>query len=108
ARSVVGRGRLAGRVPLPVHDVREWAAARHHVVDDAPYGGGAGMVLKPEPVTRAIRATKGAHAHVVLMSAQGALFDQATARRLAQLPHLVIVWGHYEGIDERVIEGDVD
>jgi tRNA (guanine37-N1)-methyltransferase len=108
AESIVARARAAGQVDLAVHDIREWATDRHHVVDDAPYGGGAGMVLKPEPVTRAIRATKREQGHVVLMSAQGALFDQAAARRLAQLPHLVILCGHYEGIDERVIEGDVD
>jgi tRNA (guanine37-N1)-methyltransferase len=108
AESIVARARAAGQLELAVHDIREWATDRHHVVDDAPYGGGAGMVLKPEPVTRAIRATKGEQGHVVLMSAQGALFDQAAARRLAELPHLVFVCGHYEGIDERVIEGDVD
>jgi tRNA (guanine37-N1)-methyltransferase len=108
AESIVARARAAGQIELAVHDIREWATDRHHVVDDAPYGGGAGMVLKPEPVTRAIRATKGERGHVVLMSAQGPLFDQAAARRLAELPHLVIVCGHYEGIDERVIEGDVD
>ena len=108
AESIVARARAAGQIELAVHDIREWATDRHHVVDDAPYGGGAGMVLKPEPLTRAIRATKGDSGHVVLMSAQGPLFDQAVARRLAQLSHLVIVCGHYEGIDERVIEGDVD
>jgi tRNA (guanine37-N1)-methyltransferase len=108
AESIVARARVAGQIDLAVHDIREWATDRHHVVDDAPYGGGAGMVLKPEPLTRAIRATKGENGHVVLMSAQGPLFDQAAARRLAALPHLVIVCGHYEGIDERVIEGDVD
>jgi tRNA (guanine37-N1)-methyltransferase len=108
AESIVARARAAGQIDLAVHDIREWATDRHHVVDDAPYGGGAGMVLKPEPLTRAIRATKGENGHVALMSAQGPLFDQAAARRLAALPHLVIVCGHYEGIDERVIEGDVD
>jgi tRNA (guanine37-N1)-methyltransferase len=108
AESIVARARAAGQIELAVHDIRQWATDRHRVVDDAPYGGGAGMVLKPEPLTRAIRATKGERAHVVLMSAQGSLFDQAAARRLAALPHVVIVCGHYEGIDERVIEGDVD
>jgi tRNA (guanine37-N1)-methyltransferase len=108
AESIVGRARAAGQIELAVHDIRQWATDRHHVVDDAPYGGGAGMVLKPEPLTRAIRATKGESGHVVLMSAQGPLFDQAAARRLAELPHLVIVCGHYEGVDERVIEADVD
>jgi tRNA (guanine37-N1)-methyltransferase len=108
AESIVARARAAGQIDLAVHDIRQWATDRHHVVDDAPYGGGAGMVMKPEPLSRAIRATKGEKGHVVLMSAQGALFDHAAARRLAQLPHLVIVCGHYEGVDERVIEGDVD
>jgi tRNA (guanine37-N1)-methyltransferase len=108
AESIVARAQAAGQIELAVHDIREWATDRHHVVDDTPYGGGAGMVLKPEPLTRAIRATKGDRGHVVLMSAQGPLFDQAAARRLAELPHLVIVCGHYEGIDERVIEEDVD
>src|SRR2546426_2494496 len=108
AESIVARARVAGQIELAVHDIRQWATDRHHVVDDAPYGGGAGMVLKPEPLTRAIRATKGERGHVVLMSAQGSLFDQAAAHRLAQLAHLVIVCGHYEGVDERVIEGDID
>lgn len=108
AESIVARARAAGQIELAVHDIRQWATDRHHVVDDAPYGGGAGMVMKPEPLSRAIRATKGEKGHVVLMSAQGSLFDHAAARRFAQLPHLVIVCGHYEGVDERVIEGDVD
>jgi tRNA (guanine37-N1)-methyltransferase len=108
AESIVARAKTAGRIQLGVHDIRTWTSDRHHVVDDAPYGGGAGMVLKPEPLTRAIRATKGERGHVVLMSAQGALFDQAVAHRLAKLPHLVIVCGHYEGVDERVIEHEID
>jgi len=108
AESIVARARAAGQLDLAVHDIREWTTDRHHVVDDAPYGGGAGMVLKPEPLTRAIRATRGEKSHVVLMSAQGALFDQAAARRLSRLRHLVIVCGHYEGIDERVVEKEVD
>lgn len=108
AESIVARARAAGQVELAIHDIREWTTDRHRVVDDAPYGGGAGMILKPEPLTRAIRATKGDHAHVVLMSAQGALFDQAAARRLAKQRQLVIVCGHYEGVDERVVEKDVD
>src|SRR2546425_11240053 len=108
AEGIVARARAAGQLDLAVHDIREWTTDRHHVVDDAPYGGGAGMVLKPEPLTRAIRATRGDKSHVVLMSAQGALFDQAAARRLSRLRHLVIVCGHYEGVDERVVEKEVD
>jgi tRNA (guanine37-N1)-methyltransferase len=108
AESIVGRARQAGRLELAVHDIRSWTTDRHHVVDDAPYGGGAGMVLKPEPLSRAIRAVRGSDGHVALLSAQGRPFDQATARRLAALPHLVLVCGHYEGVDERVIEADVN
>ena len=108
AESIVARARQAGRLDLQLHDIRSWTTDRHHVVDDAPYGGGAGMVLKPEPLSRAIRAVRGNDAHVVLLSAQGKRFDQAVAHRLASLPHLVLVCGHYEGVDERVIETDVD
>jgi tRNA (guanine37-N1)-methyltransferase len=108
AESIVARARGAGKLTLQVHDIRAQATDKHHVVDDTPYGGGAGMVLKPEPLSRAIRAVRGEHGHVVLLSAQGRIFDQATARRLAALPHLVLVCGHYEGVDERVIESDID
>ncbi len=108
AESIVARAREAGIVELAIHDIRAWTTDRHRVVDDAPYGGGAGMVLKPEPLSRAIRAVKGADGRVALLSAQGRLFDQETARRLSALPHLVLVCGHYEGIDERLIESDVD
>ncbi len=108
AESIVARARQAGKIELRVHDIRSWTSDRHHVVDDAPYGGGAGMVMKPEPLARAIRAVHGTDGHVVLLSAQGRRFDQATAHRLAAMPHLVLVCGHYEGIDERVIETDAD
>ncbi len=107
AESIVKRAQDAGLVEVRVRDIRDWASDRHRTVDDAPYGGGAGMVLKPEPLARAIRETRGADGHVVLLSAQGRLFDQAVARRLASVPHLVLVAGHYEGVDERVVEMDV-
>jgi tRNA (guanine37-N1)-methyltransferase len=108
AESIVARARQAGRLELEVHDIRSHTSDKHHVADDTPYGGGAGMVLKPEPLTRAIRSARGADGHVVLLSAQGRLFDQAAARRLASARHLVLVCGHYEGVDERVVESDVD
>jgi tRNA (guanine37-N1)-methyltransferase len=107
AESIVARAREAGRLVLEVHDIRSHTTDKHHVADDTPYGGGAGMVLKPEPLTRAIRAARGADGHVVLLSAQGRLFDQAAARRLATAGHLVLVCGHYEGVDERVVESDI-
>jgi tRNA (guanine37-N1)-methyltransferase len=108
AESIVARARQAGHLELAVHDIRAHATDKHRVVDDAPYGGGAGMVLKPEPLARAIRAARGTAGHVVLLSAQGRLFDQAAARRLASAHHLVLVCGHYEGVDERLVESDVD
>ena len=108
AESIVARARQAGRLELEVHDIRTHTSDKHHVADDTPYGGGAGMVLKPEPLTRAIRSARGADGHVVLLSAQGRLFDQAAARRLSSARHLVLVCGHYEGVDERVVEADVD
>ncbi|MBU6422671.1 MAG: tRNA (guanosine(37)-N1)-methyltransferase TrmD [Chloroflexota bacterium] len=108
AESIVKRAQDAGLVAVHVHDVRDWAADRHRTVDDTPYGGGPGMVMRPEPLTRAIRAVRAGDGHVVLLSAQGRPFDEPTARRLADLAHLVLVAGHYEGVDERVIEGDVD
>jgi len=108
AESIVARARQAGRLELEVHDIRSHTSDKHHVADDTPYGGGAGMVLKPEPLTRAIRSARGVDGHVVLLSAQGRLFDQAAARRLASARHLVLVCGHYEGVDERVVEADVD
>ena len=108
AESIVARARSAGRLDLVVRDIRGWATDRHRVVDDAPYGGGAGMVLKPEPLGSAIREVRGSTGYVVLLSAQGRLFDQATAAELAARPHLVLVAGHYEGVDERVVEAHVD
>ena len=108
AESIVKRAQGAGLVEIRVHDIRQWATDRHRTVDDAPYGGGAGMVLKPEPLGEAIRAVRGGDGHVVLLSAQGRPFDQVAARRLAMVPHLVLVAGHYEGVDERVIESQVD
>ncbi len=108
AESIVARAREGGKLTLVLHDIRSWTTDKHHVVDDAPYGGGAGMLLKPEPLARAIRAVRGDDGHVVLLSAQGRVFDEAAARRLTGRPHLVLVCGHYEGVDERVVESDVD
>ena len=108
AESIVARARAAGRLDLGIHDLRGWTKDRHRTVDDVPYGGGAGMVFTPEPLAPAIREVKGRNGHVVLLSAQGRLFDEDAASRLAKLDHVVLVAGHYEGVDERVIESDVD
>lgn len=105
---VLGRAQARGLLDLVVWDLRTFTENRHRTVDDTPYGGGAGMVMKPEPFVRAVDAIRTARPDaagpVLLTSPQGALFSQARARVLAELPHLVILCGRYEGVDERVVE----
>ncbi len=107
AEGIVGRAIERGLIDLRVHDLRDHTTDRHRVVDDVPFGGGPGMVLKPEPLFRAvehIRAARGAPAAVVLTSPDGRRFSHAEAERLSRLPHMVILCGRYEGVDERVRE----
>jgi tRNA (guanine37-N1)-methyltransferase len=111
AESILGRARARGLVDIRVHDLREHAAGRHRVTDEPPFGGGGGMILKPEPLAAAIdtlRAASGAAAHVILLGPAGRPFSQAVAREMARRPHLVLVCGRYEGVDERVSEQLVD
>jgi len=105
AESILGKARESGLLEARVTDVREYAEGRHRVTDDAPYGGGAGMVMKPEPLVAAIEAARGRipGATVVLTSPRGARLDQALARRLAEHGKLILVCGRYEGVDERVM-----
>jgi tRNA (guanine37-N1)-methyltransferase len=100
--SILGRARDRGLLELALHDLRDYATDRHRVVDDAPYGGGAGMVLKPEPIVSAIHDLRGDDGHVILLTPQGQLFDQTIAADLSRLPHLLLICGRYEGVDERV------
>jgi tRNA (guanine37-N1)-methyltransferase len=105
AEGVVGRGAQAGILDIVVHDLRSFTSDRHRTVDDVPYGGGPGMVMKPEPIVRAvehIRATRGVPDAVLLMSPQGRPFVQGEAERLSGLTHVVLLCGRYEGIDDRV------
>ena len=105
AAGIVGRAIARGTLQVHVHDLRAHTDDRHRVVDDVPYGGGPGMVLKPEPIFRAlaaIAAPGGAGPLVVLMSPQGTRFTQSLARRLSGTPHVVLLCGRYEGVDERV------
>lgn len=107
APGVIGRARQAGVLDIAVLDLRSFTADRHRVVDDMPFGGGPGMVLKPEPMFAAVEtlaAERGAADAVLLMSPAGRVLTQADARRLAGLRHLVVLCGRYEGIDERVRE----
>ncbi|MBX5491659.1 MAG: tRNA (guanosine(37)-N1)-methyltransferase TrmD [Chloroflexi bacterium] len=102
--SILRRARDEGRLDLRVHQLRQWARGRHQVVDDYPYGGGPGMVLMAEPICRAVEAVRGPTAVVVVLAASAPLFRQEHARAWAQASQLVLVCGHYEGIDERAIE----
>lgn len=110
--SIVRRARDAGLLEVAIHDFREWATDRHRMVDDTPYGGGAGMVLKPEPLFACVEALfpggRPADSRVILLTPQGARLDQAGVRRLAGYGRLVLLCGHYEGFDERVRIGLAD
>jgi tRNA (guanine37-N1)-methyltransferase len=130
SESIMKRAQEKGVVDLRIHNLRDWTTDKHHIVDDAPFGGGQGMVMKPEPIFAAVEDLGGADeraAHtqrstsnvqqsrianrqskVILMSPAGRRFDQKMARQLSQEPHLVIICGHYEGVDHRVIEHLVD
>ena len=100
--SIIGRAADAGLVDFAVHDLREQGIGRHRSVDDYPYGGGAGMVMRPEPLFAAVEPLRAAGAHVVLMDPAGERLSDPLARELASLPYLALVCGRYEGIDERV------
>ena len=110
---VLGGGIERGLIELVAHDLRDWTSDRHRTVDDTPYGGGPGMVMKPEPLVEAIEAVAGPkrperEARVVLLSPSGAPFRQAVAEQWARDTHLVLVCGRYEGIDQRAIELAID
>ena len=100
--SIIGRAAEAGVVEFGVHDLRDHGLGRHRSVDDYPYGGGAGMVMRPEPLFAAIEPLRDAGAHVVLLDPAGERLTDALARQLSTEPHLALVCGRYEGIDERV------
>ena len=104
AESIVGKGIESGLLSVRVVDVRGYAAGKHRVTDDAPYGGGAGMVMKPEPLTEAIEAARGRlpGARVVLTSPRGAQLDHLLAKDLADHGKVIVACGRYEGVDERV------
>jgi tRNA (guanine37-N1)-methyltransferase len=110
---ILRRARNAGLVEITAHDLRQWTTDKHHVVDDRPFGGGDGMVLKPEPIFAGVEALTGASrredmpakTRVVLLSAQGQVFSQTLAQEIAEnSAHVVLICGRYEGVDERVTE----
>jgi tRNA (guanine37-N1)-methyltransferase len=125
SESIMKRAQKKGIIELLIHNLRHWTTDKHHVVDDAPFGGGQGMVMKPEPIFAAVeelrdRESKTLNAQhstpnaqspatkVILMSPAGRRFDQPIAKELSRESHLIIICGHYEGVDHRVIEHLVD
>ena len=111
SESMIKRARENGIVDLRIHNLRDWTKDKHHIVDDAPFGGGQGMVMKPEPVFAAVeelRQASGDKSKIILMSPTGRRFNQQVAGELSRESHLIIICGHYEGVDHRVIEHLVD
>lgn len=107
--SIIRRAREDGRVTLTLHNIRDYATDRHHMTDDTPYGGGGGMVMKPEPIWNAVEAVLGFDPTgqprvppIILLTPQGRLFNQGVARELAAHERLLLICGRYEGVDERV------
>lgn len=106
--SMLARAQKLGIVALRCVQVRDFAEGKHRRVDDRPFGGGPGMVMKPEPLVSAIRSCKREGSHVIYLSPQGSPLTAQRASELALLPHLILVCGHYEGIDERVVDVAID
>lgn len=118
SESMMKRARENGIVDLRIHNLRDWTTGKHHVVDDAPFGGGQGMIMKPEPIFAAVEELRGASgdkstidnqkSKIILMSPAGRRFNQQVAGELSRESHLIIICGHYEGVDHRVIEHLID
>lgn len=111
SESMMKRARENGIVDFRIHNLRDWTTDKHHIVDDAPFGGGQGMVMKPEPIFAAVeelRRASGDKSKIILMSPAGRRFNQEIAGELSRELHLIIICGHYEGVDHRVIEHVVD
>ncbi len=104
--SLIKKAREKGLIEVGLHDIRDWARDKHNMTDDDPYGGGCGMVMKVEPVERALKSLKRADVQplVILMTPQGETFNQKIAVELAQQKHLILICGRYEGVDERIRE----
>jgi tRNA (guanine37-N1)-methyltransferase len=115
--SMMKRAQESGALDLRIHNLRDWTSDKHHVVDDAPFGGGQGMVMKPEPIFKAVEDLQSQigpsrpgtrKSKIILMSPTGRRFDQRMATEFSGESHLIVICGHYEGVDHRVIEHLVD
>ncbi|MCX6811132.1 MAG: tRNA (guanosine(37)-N1)-methyltransferase TrmD, partial [Candidatus Berkelbacteria bacterium] len=102
SESLIFRAQKKGIVKIKIHNLRDWAKSKHNQVDDSPYGGGAGMVLKVDVIDRAVSAFKKKGTKIILLTPQGKKFDQKKAKKLAKNQHLILICGHYEGFDERI------
>lgn len=107
-QSIISRAKKKGLVKILIHQLRTWAKDKHHLTDDRSFGGGPGMVLKPEPLFDCIENLKNESSKVILMSPQGKVFNQSKAQSLKEESHLIIVCGRYEGVDQRFIDELVD
>src|SRR5690606_27630281 len=108
AESILGKGIAAGLVGVQVHDLRQWCTDKHRTADDRPFGGGAGMVMKPEPVFAAFEQLQTPGCHRVYLTPDGTPFSEPIARDFATREHLILLSGHYEGIDQRIREHLID
>lgn len=107
--SILGRAQRAGKLEIMVHNIRDYTKDKHGRVDDYPYGGGNGMVMQPQPILDCIRAVRGERvAKVCYLSPKGERFSQQTAAQLSQMSDLILLCGHYEGIDQRILDSEVD
>jgi tRNA (guanine37-N1)-methyltransferase len=110
--SIIKIAQKKGKVKIFVHDLRDYSCDKHRKVDDRPFGGGSGMVMRPEPIFQAVKAikskVKSQKSKIILLSPQGRCFNQQEAKRLAKDKHLILICGHYEGVDERVRQHLVD
>lgn len=106
--SILGRAQQSGKIEINIIDIRDFTLDKHKKCDDTPYGGGAGMVMTPQPIYDAIKSVKSPNTHVIYTSPRGRTFSQKVAYEFSKLEHLVILCGHYEGIDQRVIDLCVD
>ena len=106
--SLLGKAIEGGLLQVATHDLRQWGIGKHRSVDDQPYGGGAGMVMRPEPLFQAVEQLRSPESRVILLSPRGGLLRQRKVEQLATAGHLILLCGRYEGIDERVAEGLVD